>query len=114
MVSIDSTILIMMKDELSVCFSSDEISVKVGEELKLDVLLTNTKKVVHQNKISKEWTVVWKRRGGVRSDRLIVRDGNLTINEFKARDAGTYRVLDFDDEILITMTVTGERSSVDV
>ncbi len=114
MVLIDSTIIILIKDELSVCFSSDEISVKIGEELKLDVLLTNTKKVVHQNKISTEWTEVWKRRGGVRSDRLIVRDGNLTINEVKTSDAGSYRVLDFDDEILIRVTVTGERSSVDV
>ncbi|XP_059411150.1 uncharacterized protein LOC132144603 [Carassius carassius] len=85
----------------------DEISVKMGEELKLDVLLTNTEKVVHQNKISTEWTVVWKRRAGVMSDRLTVRDGNLNINALTVTDAGTYRVLDFDDEILITVTVTG-------
>ncbi|XP_026103852.1 uncharacterized protein LOC113075365 [Carassius auratus] len=85
----------------------DEISVKMGEELKLDVLLNNTEKVVHQNKMSSEWTVVWKREAGVRSDRLTVRDGNLTINALTVTDAGTYRVLDFDDEILITVTVTG-------
>uniref|UniRef100_A0A8C1WYP2 Uncharacterized protein n=1 Tax=Cyprinus carpio TaxID=7962 RepID=A0A8C1WYP2_CYPCA len=89
------------------------ISVKMGEELKLDVLLSNTEKVVHQNKISTEWTEVWKRRAGVRSDQLTVRDGNLTINALTVTDAGTYRVLDFDDEILITVTVTGERNSVD-
>ncbi|XP_042601272.1 uncharacterized protein LOC122140691 [Cyprinus carpio] len=85
----------------------DEISVKMGEELKLDDLLSNTKKVVHQNKISTEWTEVWKRRAGVRSDQLTVRDGNLTINALTVTDEGTYRVLDFDDEILITVTVTG-------
>lgn len=86
----------------------------MGEELKLDDLLSNTKKVVHQNKISTEWTEVWKRRAGVRSDQLTVRDGNLTINALTVTDAGTYRVLDFDDEILITVTVTGDRNSVDV
>ncbi|XP_026103856.1 uncharacterized protein LOC113075370 [Carassius auratus] len=85
----------------------DEISVKMGEELKLDVLLTDTEKVVHQNKMSSEWTVVWERRAGVRSDRLTVRDGNLTINELTVTDEGIYQVLDFDDEILITVTVTG-------
>ncbi|XP_050961119.1 uncharacterized protein LOC127162362 [Labeo rohita] len=85
----------------------DEISVTIGEKLKLDVLLTNTKKVVHQNKINTEWMVVWKRRGGVKNDQLTVSDGNLTINALTVSDAGTYRALDFDDEILITVTVTG-------
>ncbi|KAL1254907.1 hypothetical protein QQF64_012968 [Cirrhinus molitorella] len=84
----------------------DEISVKIGEELKLDVLLTNAKKVVHQNKNSTEWMVIWKRRGGAKSDGLTVSDGNLTINALTVNDAGTYRVLDFDNEILITVTVT--------
>ncbi|KAL0167320.1 hypothetical protein M9458_039164, partial [Cirrhinus mrigala] len=83
-----------------------DISVKIGEELKLDVLLTNTKKVVYQNKINTEWMVVWKRRGGVKSDGFTVSDGNLTINALTVSDAGTYKVLDFDDEILITVTVT--------
>ncbi|RXN24077.1 hypothetical protein ROHU_006317 [Labeo rohita] len=84
-----------------------EISVTIGEKLKLDVLLTNTKKVVHQNKINTEWMVVWKRRGGVKNDQLTVSDGNRTINALTVNDAGTYRALDFDNEILITVTVTG-------
>uniref|UniRef100_A0A9J7WX43 Uncharacterized protein n=1 Tax=Cyprinus carpio carpio TaxID=630221 RepID=A0A9J7WX43_CYPCA len=95
---------------LFVC--SDEISVKMGEELKLDVLLTNTKKVVHQNKISTEWTEIWKRRAGVRSDQMNVSDENLIIKVFTDNDAGTYRVLDSEGEILITVTVTGERNSL--
>ncbi|KAL1246788.1 hypothetical protein QQF64_034840 [Cirrhinus molitorella] len=85
---------------MDVCFSLDEASVKIGKELKLDVLMTHANKVVHQNKISTEWIVVWKRGGGVSSG------GNLTINALTVNDAGIYRVLDFDNEILITVTVT--------
>ncbi|CAM4640633.1 unnamed protein product [Leuciscus chuanchicus] len=87
-----------------------EISVKKGEELKLDVLLSNADKVVHQSKISTEWTEVWTRGHGVSSDRLTDRDGNLTINEFTANDTGTYRVLDYEGETLITVSVTESRT----
>ncbi|KAL1254887.1 hypothetical protein QQF64_012948 [Cirrhinus molitorella] len=83
-----------------------QVSVKIGEELKLDVLKTHVNKVVHQNKISTKWMVVWKRRGWVNDDGLTVSDGNLNINMLTVNDAGIYRVLDFDDEILITVTVT--------
>ncbi|XDV33540.1 hypothetical protein PO909_003921 [Leuciscus waleckii] len=89
----------------------DEISVKKGEPLKLDVLLSNADKVERNS--SEGWTEVWTRGHGVDSDRLTDRDGNLTINEFTANDTGTYRVLDSEGEILITVSVTGERRSVD-
>ncbi|XDV33498.1 hypothetical protein PO909_003894 [Leuciscus waleckii] len=84
----------------------DEISVQKGEDLKLDVLLINADKVEHQNTISSEWTEVWRRGHGVNSDRLTDHDGNLTINEFTANDTGTYRVLDSNNEIWITVSVT--------
>ncbi len=54
---------------------------------------------------------VWKRGHGVQSDRMTIRDENLIIKEFMASDAGTYRVLDSEGEILVTVTVTGERNS---
>ncbi len=86
---------------------------KTGEELKLDVLLSNADKVQHQ---SREWTEVWKRGHGVQNDQLNDRDGNLIINNFTANDAGTYRVLDPDFFLtfnshcdLITVTVEGEK-----
>ncbi|XP_051728005.1 uncharacterized protein LOC127500693 isoform X5 [Ctenopharyngodon idella] len=82
----------------------DEISVKTGEELKMDVLLINADKV--ETNSSGEWTEVWTRGHGVRSDRLTDSDGNLTINDFTSTDTGTYRVLDSEGEILITVTVT--------
>ncbi|XP_058609889.1 uncharacterized protein LOC131525908 isoform X1 [Onychostoma macrolepis] len=82
-----------------------EISVKTGEELKLDVLLTNTDKV--ETNSSGEWREVWNRRDGVLDHHLTDTDGNLTIKGFTANDTGTYRVLDSDGEILITVTVTG-------
>uniref|UniRef100_A0A8C1RIJ9 Uncharacterized protein n=1 Tax=Cyprinus carpio TaxID=7962 RepID=A0A8C1RIJ9_CYPCA len=89
-----------------------EISVKIGEKLKLDVLMTNADKVYHQNKTSKKWMEIWSRSAGVQSDRLTDTDGNLSINDFTTSDAGTYRVLDYEGNILITVTVTGERYSV--
>ncbi|XP_051728032.1 uncharacterized protein LOC127500695 [Ctenopharyngodon idella] len=82
----------------------DEISVKTGEELKLDVLLINADKV--EKNSSGEWTEVWTRGHGVQNDRLDDSDGNLTINKFKSTDTGTYRVLDSEGEILIMVTVT--------
>ncbi len=87
---------------------------KIGEELNLDVLLSNTDKVQHQSRRSTEWMKVWSRTDGVQSEQLNIRDGNLIINEFTARDAGSYRVLDFEGNILITVTVTGERRSIDM
>ncbi len=93
---------------MSFCFSSDEISVKTGEELQLDVLLPNADKVQHQPKTSTEWTEVWKRGSGVHSTLMSNTDGNIIIKEFTPSDAGTYRVLDFERNILITVTVTGE------
>uniref|UniRef100_A0A671QCJ4 Immunoglobulin subtype domain-containing protein n=1 Tax=Sinocyclocheilus anshuiensis TaxID=1608454 RepID=A0A671QCJ4_9TELE len=89
-----------------------EISVKKGEELKLDVLLPNAYKVVYWTKRSTGRKEDWNRSHGVRSDRMTIRDGNLIINNFTATDAGTYEVLDSEGEILIMVTVTGERSSV--
>lgn len=103
---------------MPVCFSSDEVSVKIGEELKLDVL-SNADKVEHQNKTSTEWTEVWNRIDGVQSERLTDTDGKLSINNVTASDLGSYRVLDSEDSedsktvILITVNVTGERTSLD-
>ena len=96
---------------MSFCFSSDDISVKKGEDLKLDVLLINADKVERNS--SEGWTEVWTRGHGVNSDRLNDSDGNLIINEFTANDTGTYRVLDSNNKTLITVSVTGERRSVD-
>uniref|UniRef100_A0A8C1Y822 Uncharacterized protein n=1 Tax=Cyprinus carpio TaxID=7962 RepID=A0A8C1Y822_CYPCA len=76
------------------------VSVKIGEELKLDVLLPNADKV--ETNSSGEWTEVWKRGHGVCCERMTDRDGNLTIKEFTSNDTGTYRVLDSEGETLIT------------
>ncbi len=85
---------------------------KTGEQLKLDVLLSNADKVQHQSRRSTGWTEVWKRGHGVQNDQLHDRDGNLSITNFTANDAGTYRVLDPEGELLITVTVVeGERNS---
>uniref|UniRef100_A0A672L7S3 Immunoglobulin subtype domain-containing protein n=1 Tax=Sinocyclocheilus grahami TaxID=75366 RepID=A0A672L7S3_SINGR len=92
---------------------TDEVSVKVGEEHKLDVL-SNANQVVHWTRNKTSWREVWSRSSGAQSDQLTVTDGTLSIKEFTANDAGTYRVLDCEGEILITVTVTGERSSVDI
>uniref|UniRef100_A0A672PN99 Immunoglobulin subtype domain-containing protein n=1 Tax=Sinocyclocheilus grahami TaxID=75366 RepID=A0A672PN99_SINGR len=91
--------------------TKNEISVKTGEQMKLDVLLSRADKV--ETNSSGEWTEVWKRGHGVWSDRLTDTDGNLTIKNFTSNDTGTYRVLDSEGEVLITVTVTGERRSVD-
>ncbi|KAK9958207.1 hypothetical protein ABG768_012381 [Culter alburnus] len=88
----------------------DEISVKTGEQLKMDVLFINADKV--EKNSSGEWTEVWTRGHGVSSDRLTVRDGNLTISNFTVSDTGTYRVLDSEGEIWITVTVTGSSSGL--
>ncbi len=100
---------------MSFCFSSDDISVKIGERLNLDILLPDAHQVTHQNKSSTEWEEVWKRDSKKRViyGRLKDCDGTLSIKEFTADDAGTYRVLDYEGEILITVTVTDEKSSVD-
>ncbi|XP_016113401.1 uncharacterized protein [Sinocyclocheilus grahami] len=83
----------------------DEISVKISEKLKLDVLLSNADTVQHHSGTSTKWKDVWKRGHGVQNDQLNDRDGNLIINNFTASDAGTYRVLGSEGELLITVTV---------
>ncbi|XP_048059270.1 uncharacterized protein LOC125275952 isoform X2 [Megalobrama amblycephala] len=88
-----------------------EISVKTGEQLKMDVLLINADKV--EKNSSGEWTEVWTRGHGVSSDRLTDRDGNLTISNFTVSDTGTYRVLDSEGEIWITVTVTESKEKLD-
>ncbi|XP_042601142.1 uncharacterized protein LOC109111071 [Cyprinus carpio] len=90
----------------------DEVSVKIGEELKLDVLLSNADEVQYQSRRSTGWKEIWRRTDGVQRERITIRDRNLIINEFTLRDAGSYRVLDPDGEILITVKVRGERNSV--
>ncbi|KAL0167315.1 hypothetical protein M9458_039159, partial [Cirrhinus mrigala] len=80
------------------------ISVKTGEELKMDVLLPNADKVEANS--GGEWRKVWKRGHRVWSDLMIHKDGNQIIKEFKANDTGKYRVMDFEGNILITVTVT--------
>ncbi|KAK2887756.1 hypothetical protein Q8A67_015984 [Cirrhinus molitorella] len=90
----------------------DEISAKIGEELKLDVLLPDADKVQHQSRRSTGWKEDWSRTDGVQSERMTIRDGNLIVNEFTPRDAGSYRVLDPDGEPLITVKVRGEKSLV--
>lgn len=83
---------------------------KIGEQLKLDVLLLNADKVQHQSRRSTGWTEVWSRTDGVQRERIIIRDGNLIINEFTSRDAGTYEVLDSEGNILIMLTVKNEKT----
>ncbi|RXN38218.1 hypothetical protein ROHU_001323 [Labeo rohita] len=82
-----------------------EISVKIGEELKLDIL-SNAEVVEHQDKTSKEWIKVWSRYKGVQSDRMNDTDGNLTIISFTSNDTGIYSILESDGQPLITVTVT--------
>ncbi|XP_026088219.1 uncharacterized protein LOC113062524 [Carassius auratus] len=83
----------------------DEISVKTGEELKMSVLVSDADKV--KTNSSGEWKEIWTRDHGVQSDRMNDdNDGNLIIKSFLDSDAGTYRVLDTEGEILITVTIT--------
>ncbi|KAK7139595.1 hypothetical protein R3I93_016664 [Phoxinus phoxinus] len=82
----------------------DEISVQKGEDLELDVLLINADKVERSS--SSGWTELWTRGHGVSSDRLTDRDETLIIHEFTVNDTGVYRVLDSDNEVWITVTVT--------
>ncbi len=95
---------------MSLCFSSDEISVKTGRQLKMHVLMSFADKV--EKNSGEEWKEVWKRGHEVQSDRMTVSDENLIIKAFTHNDAGTYRVLDSEGEILITVTITGERNSM--
>ncbi|XP_039521872.1 uncharacterized protein LOC120475260 [Pimephales promelas] len=82
----------------------DEISVKKAEDLKLDVLLTNADKVERNS--GSGWTELWRRGHGVSSDGLSVSEQTLIIHEFTDTDTGSYRVLDSNNEALITVTVT--------
>ncbi|KTF82916.1 hypothetical protein cypCar_00045353, partial [Cyprinus carpio] len=88
----------------------NEISVKTGEELKMSVLLSNAAKV--KTNSSGEWKEVWSRTDEVQSDRMNENDKNLIIKLFTARDAGTYRVLDSEGEILITVTITESKDKL--
>ncbi|RXN38955.1 hypothetical protein ROHU_000653 [Labeo rohita] len=92
------------------CFFVDEISVKTGDQLKLPVLLASADKV--ETNSSGEWKEVWRRGHRVQSDRMTDTDGNLTINNFMDSDAATYRVLDSEEEVLITVTVTDHELGV--
>ncbi len=85
---------------------------KTGQPLKLHVLMSNADKV--EKNSSEGWKEVWKRGPGVSSDRMNVSDGNLIIKAFTDNDVGSYRVLDSDGEILITVNVTGEINSMDM
>lgn len=71
-------------------FSSEGISVKTGEQLKLDVLFPNVNEVKLQTESSSEDKEIWKRGHDVHNDRVTVRGSNLNINDFTASDAGTY------------------------
>ncbi len=84
---------------------------ETGEEHTL-LVLSNANQVVHWTKTKTSWREVWSRSSGAQRDRLTDTDGTLTIKDFTANDAGTYRVLDSEGEILITVTVTGERNSI--
>ncbi|XDV33530.1 hypothetical protein PO909_003916 [Leuciscus waleckii] len=89
----------------------DEISVKTGEELHFDSLLINAERVERNS--SGECKKVWTIDDKVLHDQVIVRERNLTISNFTVTDTGTYRVLDSEGETLITVSVSGERRSVD-
>ncbi len=85
---------------------------KTGKPLKLHVLMSFADKV--EKNSSEGWKEVWKRGHVVSSDRINVSDGNLIIKAFTDIDAGSYRVLNSDGKILITVTVTGEINSMDM
>ncbi|KAL1254901.1 hypothetical protein QQF64_012962 [Cirrhinus molitorella] len=68
-----------------------------GEEHKLDVLF-NANQVVHCTKNKTSWRELWSKSSGAQSDQLTDTDGTLTIKEFTNNYAGTYRVLDFEEE----------------
>lgn len=91
----------------------DEISVKIGSNSTLDILMPYAYYVMHQNNTSTVWEEVWKRGQGVRSYHLNDSDGKLTLNAFASSDAGKYKVVDSEGKILITVTITGKRSSAE-
>lgn len=97
---------------LSLCFSSVNLTARVGEEVMFDDLprdaesvecLTNTGSID-----------VWRREQGVLTDRLTDSDGHLIIKNFRSSDAGTYRVLNSTGGVLVTVTLTGERRLMEV
>ncbi|KTF92262.1 hypothetical protein cypCar_00039392 [Cyprinus carpio] len=100
----DQTNVAKQKDRMYQLHIHDEISVKTGKPLKMHVLMSFANKV--EKNSSEGWNEVWKRGHGVWSDRMNVSDENLIIKVFTDNDAGTYRVLDSEGEILITVTVT--------
>ncbi|KAK2887750.1 hypothetical protein Q8A67_015978 [Cirrhinus molitorella] len=98
---------------LLVAFLADTISVKIGEELKLEIMLPDADKVKHQSRERTEWMEVWRRSRRVQSERMRISDGNLIISNFTARDTGTYRVLDPDGKPLITVKVRVSKEKLD-
>lgn len=79
-----------------------------GEELMFDDLPREAENVTHLTNAS--CTEVWRRGQGVLTDRLIDKNGCLTIKNFTSSDAGTYRVLNSTEEILVTVRVTEFRT----
>ncbi|XP_051949453.1 uncharacterized protein LOC127620303 [Xyrauchen texanus] len=83
----------------------DETSVKKGDDLILDVVLSNADIVEHQLNTSSEWISVWK-RGEDPTGRVTDINGVLNITGFTDSDAGIYRVLNSNEQILIKINVT--------
>ncbi|XP_043088828.1 uncharacterized protein LOC122335127 isoform X2 [Puntigrus tetrazona] len=100
----DQTNLPQIKERIYQIHIHDEITVKTGKPIKLHVLMSNAHKV--EKNSSEGWKKVWERRHGLWSDRMNVSDGDLIIKAFTDNDAGTYRVLDAEDETLITVNIT--------
>ncbi len=92
--------------------SSVSLTGRKDEELKFDDLPRDTENVTHFT--DPDWTEVWSRERGALTDRLIIKNGSLTIKNFSSSDAGIYRVLNSRGGIHITITVTGERKLMDV
>ncbi|XP_043088832.1 uncharacterized protein LOC122335129 isoform X2 [Puntigrus tetrazona] len=86
----------------------DEITVKTGKPIKLHVLMSFAHKV--EKNSSEGWKKVWERRHGLWSDRMNVSEEDLIIKAFTDNDAGTYRVLDYNGETLITVNLTESSS----
>ncbi|XP_067267535.1 uncharacterized protein [Chanodichthys erythropterus] len=73
-----------------------------GTELTFDELPHEAERVEHYSATG--WTEMWKRGRDV--NRLTDKNGFLTINNFTSSDAGTYRVLNEEGGILVTVIIT--------
>ncbi|XP_043088947.1 uncharacterized protein LOC122335205 isoform X3 [Puntigrus tetrazona] len=100
----DQTNLAQIKDKIYQIHIHDEITVKTGKPIKLHVLMSNAHKV--EKNSSEGWKKVWEKGHGLWSDRMNVSEEDLIIKAFTDNDAGTYRVLDAEDETLITVNIT--------